>query len=567
MATRGRPPHPDILTPREWEVFELVREGLNNPQIAERLDITRAAVKYHVSEILGKLAAVSREEAAAWDPRQRPDWTPRWDPTRRPAWATALAPFGLFWHGLTGGLTRSAGALATVTSVGLGVALVAGITIFAVLVMHVSGSSKPTIQAGPAATAKIAFYSDRDGNREIYVMNADGSGQTNVSNGPGDDSFSLDPAGANGAWSPDGSRIAFTSNRDGNKEVYVVNADGSGRTRLSNNPCEDGVLAWSPDGSRIALSSLNSNVRFGGGDNPTVAPAAGDCRSTIYVVNADGSGLTYLSNGPGDDGFGAWSPDGSRIAFTSNRDGNQEIYVVNADGSGLTNLSNNPSDEEGFTSNPGVDGTVWSPDSSRIRFVSVRDGNLGLYVVNADGSGLTYLGHPGPIFGGATSAGGGWSSDLSLISWGPPSPDGSRMPFISAPDGNEELYVVNADGSGPINLSNSNPGAEHRGPWSPDSSRIAFLSDRDGNQEIYVVNADGSGQTNLTNNPGDDGGSGVGGPMGPDIAWSPDGSRIAFLTRRDGNGEIYIMNADGSGQTNLTNNPGEDYAAIWSPVR
>src|SRR3990170_737191 len=99
--------------------------GLSNPEMAERLGITRAAVMFHVSEILGKLALSSREEAAAWDPRQRPDWTPRWDPTRRPTWATALAPLGLFWRGLTGGLARAAGSLATVTSVGLGVGVVA----------------------------------------------------------------------------------------------------------------------------------------------------------------------------------------------------------------------------------------------------------------------------------------------------------------------------------------------------------------------------------------------------------------------------------------------------------
>jgi Tol biopolymer transport system component/DNA-binding CsgD family transcriptional regulator len=549
MATRGRPKHPDILTPREWEVLALIRENLTNDQIGQRLGIGAEGVKSHVSEILGKLSLSSREEAAGWDPRQRPDWTPRWDPTRRPAWATALAPLGLFWRGLTGGLARSAGALATVTSVGLGVAVVAGITIFAVLVLHVSGSSsQSTSQAGPAATAKIAFYSDRDGNREIYVMNADGSGQTNVTNGPGDDSF--------GAWSPDGSRIAFTSNRDGNKEVYVVNADGSGQTRLSNNPCEDDVLAWSPDGSRIALNSHHP-FNFGGGDNPTVTPAAGDCGSTIYVVNADGSGLTNLSNDPGDDEFNAWSPDGSRIAFTSGADGYQrEIYVVNADGSGLTNLSNGPG-ENSFSNNPGADGTVWSPDSSRIRFMSVRDGNLDLYVVNADGSGLTNLGHPGPIFGGATSAGGGWSSDFSLISWGP-SPDGSRFAFFSNRDGNEELYVVNADGLGVTRLTN-NPGSDHNLLWSPDSSRIAFHSNRDGNEEIYVANADGSGETNLSNNPGDDR-FGAG-------AWSPASSRIAFNSTRDGNQEIYVMNADGSGLARLTNNPGEDGGPAWSPAR
>ncbi len=74
MGRRGRPPHPDILTPREWEVLALLRDGLSNPEIAERLGITRDGVKYHVSEILGKLGLASREEAAAWRPEERPWW-------------------------------------------------------------------------------------------------------------------------------------------------------------------------------------------------------------------------------------------------------------------------------------------------------------------------------------------------------------------------------------------------------------------------------------------------------------------------------------------------------------
>jgi DNA-binding CsgD family transcriptional regulator len=240
MARRGRPKHPDILTPREWEVLALIRENLTNDQIAQRLGIGAEGVKSHVSEILGKLALSSREEAAAWDPRQRPDWTPSWDPTRRPAWATALAPLGLFWRRLTGGLAHSAGSLATATSVVLGVAVVAGITTLGVLVVRTRGSSidasdtppavvaQPTAQAGPAATGKIAFLSNRDGNQEIYVVNADGSGETNLTNGPGDDSF--------GAWSPDGSRIAFESFREETSEVNVMKADGSGLTRIAGGP-------------------------------------------------------------------------------------------------------------------------------------------------------------------------------------------------------------------------------------------------------------------------------------------------------------------------------------------
>jgi DNA-binding CsgD family transcriptional regulator len=74
MKRRGRPPHPVIMTPREWEVLALLREGLANPEIAERLGISRDAVKYHVSEILSKLGVSSREEAAAWQPYEPPWW-------------------------------------------------------------------------------------------------------------------------------------------------------------------------------------------------------------------------------------------------------------------------------------------------------------------------------------------------------------------------------------------------------------------------------------------------------------------------------------------------------------
>ena len=93
------------------------------------------------------------------------------------------------------------------------------------------------------------------------------------------------------------------------------------------------------------------------------------------------------------------------------------------------------------------------------------------------------------------------------------------------------------------------------GGSTPAASKIAFSSDRDGNNEIYVMNADGSGQTNLTNNPANDGSP----------AWSLDGSRIAFASGRGGNLEICVMSVDGSGLTNLTNNPAYDVYPVWSP--
>jgi WD40 repeat protein len=248
-------------------------------------------------------------------------------------------------------------------------------------------------------------------------------------------------------------KLAFGSNRDGNFEIYVMNADGSGVTRLTNDAASDGAPAWSPDSSKLAFASdRDGNIE-------------------IYVMNADGSGVARLTDNAAFDSQPAWSPDGSKLAFASGRDGNEEIYVMNADGSGQTNLTNNAALD---------DSPAWSPDGSKLAFTSRRDGNTEIYVTNADGSGTA------------------------------------------------------------TRLTNSTPFGNVDPDWSPDGSKLAFVSSRDGNEEIYVMNADGSGQVRLTNNSLPD----------RDPAWSPDGSKIAF---DNSDGEIYVMNADGSGRTNLTN--------------
>ncbi len=208
----------------------------------------------------------------------------------------------------------------------------------------------------PPTTARSAFVSDRDGNDEIYLMNADGTGQTNLTHNPANENAAT--------WSPDGSQIAFESDRDGNREIYVMNADGTGQTNLTKNPATDGVPAWSPDGSKIAFFSYRDG-------NPE-----------IYVMNADGAGQTRLTDNPALDSDPMWSPDGSQIAFWSFSGGNWEVYVINPDGTGQTNLTNDPAWDGDYT---------WSPDGSQIAFVSERDGNLEVYVINADGTGQTNL--------------------------------------------------------------------------------------------------------------------------------------------------------------------------------
>jgi Tol biopolymer transport system component len=249
----------------------------------------------------------------------------------------------------------------------------------------------------------------------------------------------------------------------------------------------------------------------------------------IYTMRPDGTGLTNITNHPAADQFAAWSPDGTKVGFSSDRDGpGTSIYVANADGTAVERLTF-------FVGQIDFD-PAWSPDGTKIVFESNRgDGNRDVFVMNSDGSNPTRLTFS-PAFDGRAS----WS------------PDGTRIAFRSQRDGDGEIYVMNADGSGQVNLTNDV--ADDNFPnWSPDGTRIAFNRLRDGNVDVYVMNADGTGQTRLTFDPGVDGGP----------VWSPAGTQIAFVSNRDGNFEIYFMNADGTGQTNLTQNPAFDTLPDW----
>jgi Tol biopolymer transport system component len=253
-------------------------------------------------------------------------------------------------------------------------------------------------------------------------------------------------------------KIAFNSNRDGNYEIYVMNADGSDLTRVTDHPAADMSPAWSPNGQQIAFESER------------------DSNWEVYIMNADGSNLRRLTDHPAIDWCPSWSSDGQHIAFVSFRDGNQEIYVMNADGSGLARLTNHPAMDR----NPN-----WSPDGKQIAFDSSRDGNCcEIYVMNADGSGLARL------------------TDGVLPAW---SPDGRQIAFTSNRSGNEEIYLMNTDGSGLIRLTD-HPANDFDGTWSPNGKQIAFQAKRDrDNMDIYIINADGSGLTRLTNHPAYDG--------------------------------------------------------------
>ena len=234
---------------------------------------------------------------------------------------------------------------------------------------------------------RIAFWSERDGNDEIYVMDADGGNQQNITNHPNSD---LSPA-----WSPDGKRIAFGSNRDEildihgfpTFEIYVMDADGENQQNITNNRHDDWAPSWSPDGKRIVFISYREGHFIGDFELIT---------SEIYVMDADGGNQQRLTENRKNDESPSWSPNGTRIVFSSDRKGdfvNNEIYVMDADGGNLQRLTENR-DNDGAPS--------WSPDGKRIVFVSERDGNDEIYVMDADGGNLQNLtNNPGGDFGPA----------------------------------------------------------------------------------------------------------------------------------------------------------------------
>jgi TolB protein len=189
------------------------------------------------------------------------------------------------------------------------------------------------------------------------------------------------------------------------------------------------------------------------------------------------------------------------------------------------------------TSEPTVTQVALGVFEGTIAFRSNRTGNNEIYVMNGDGSELINLTND--------------PSDDDLPAW---SPDGTRIVFCTTRDGNYEIYVMNAEGSDKTNLSD-NPSDDCSSSWSPDGTKITFASDRDGNNEIYVMNADGSGQTRLTDNPAFD--------MFP--SWAPDGNQIVFVSDRDGQMDIYVMNTDSSDVTRLTDIGVGDAFPVWSP--
>jgi len=223
----------------------------------------------------------------------------------------------------------------------------------------------------------------------------------------------------------------------------------------------------------------------------------------------------------------ACTPAANKIVFDGYPDEEtaEEIFTMNGEGENIMRLTNNT--VEDF--NP-----EWSPDETRIAFVSNRDGNYEIYTMNTDGTGVLRLTTNNVPDGDPV-----WSSD------------GMKIAFISQRSGDNDIYTMNPDGSNLINITN-NPSNDIYPAWSPDGTKFAFASNRDGNYEIYTMSSTGRYVTRLTSNSVD--------AFYNDLSWSPNDRIIAFRGKHE---DIYRVNIDGTGFTNITNTKLDTGGFIW----
>jgi TolB protein len=311
-------------------------------------------------------------------------------------------------------------------------------------------TAAPTLIGG--GKGMIAFTSAKDGDNDIYLLDAQTGAVTALTSNTADDQ---EPT-----FSPDGTKMAFASDRKGNLDIYSMELATGTVTQLTDSPSRDYSPKWSPDGKSIAFISER---RAGQQD--------------IYVMQADGNFELRVTDSNAPEYSPAWSPDSRMLAYVSERDGNAEIYRVGSDSTNPVRLTNTAENEASPS---------WSPDGSKIVYAIKSGSSDGLKIMDINGIPQAILN------GGRGSA--------VEAAW---SPDGSLIAFIATWDGNRELYTVRPDGSELRNRSKSNS-SEFTPSWSTDGQFILFTSDRNVSLDIFMIRSDGSSQRQLTENSGND---------------------------------------------------------------
>jgi Tol biopolymer transport system component len=305
-----------------------------------------------------------------------------------------------------------------------------------------------------------------------------------------------------------GLALAFLSGYEGFLVPHMMQVSGADLVSVGGSVAAgtDNRLAWSPDGTRIAFSD----------------------GSDIWIASQ--SSITNITNLPdGGNTWPTWSPDGTRIAFVSTRDGNPEIYSMQSNGLNPVNLTNDPGDD---------DWPAWSPNGTRIAFASDRDGDLEIFSMSAaDGSNVTQ--HTAN------------TTDDENPVW---ALDGVKLAYVAMSDGSADLWVL--DDLGPRALTQDS----HiwQPVWSPDGARIAYLGEMpvgSGREDVFSIRADGQDAFQYT----------VNGAAVQGVSWSPGGVWLAYADNSSGNFEIYAIRASGIGVVRLTNNPGVDVAPVFQP--
>ena len=266
------------------------------------------------------------------------------------------------------------------------------------------------------------------------------------------------------AWSPDGRQLAFARHEAGGAHIrqYLMRTDpSSAPRRMTGRDEPEHNAVFSPDGKTLLMALISLSGTQGNLD--------------IAAIHADGTGLKIVARDSGKlshQDWPAWSLAGSRFAYSSTHEGNQEIYTAAADGSQVARV----------TQSLGIDGhPCWTPDGTRLLFATDRWGGLEIASVLTDGTGLIRL-----------------TRSRGLDDYPACSPDGSRVAFVSNRDGQFEVYVCSADGSGPRNLSR-HPLRDTYPTWRPDGRGVTFVSNRGGGSEIYtrLVSRSGDDEANL----------------------------------------------------------------------